>query len=82
MEIMKLATWADVRKHGVTIGCEARSDIAVHGKTAPPHTDVCGAWIGEEMEHDLGVTNVCKSTNAGEMRNLRLKRPCRERNCG
>ena len=43
---------ADLRKYGVTIGCSACSDIAVHGKTSKPHTEECRNWIGEQMEHD------------------------------
>ena len=46
-------TRADVRKYGMTIGCSACSEIAVHGKTSKPHTEECRTRIGEQMEHDL-----------------------------
>ena len=49
----RYVTRADSRKCGVTIGCAAYSDIAVHGKTAKPHTEECRTTIGEQMEHDL-----------------------------
>ena len=42
----------DLRKYGVTIGCSACSNIAVHGKTSKPHTEECRWRIGEQMEHD------------------------------
>ena len=48
----RYVTRADSRKCGVTIGCAANSDIAVHGKTAKPHTEECRTTIGEQMEHD------------------------------
>ena len=48
----RYVTRADLRKYGVTIGCAACSDIAVHGKTAKPHTDECRAMIGVQVEHD------------------------------
>ena len=48
----RFVTRADLRKYGVTIGCAACSDFAVHGKTAKPHTDECRTRIGEQMEHD------------------------------
>ena len=37
----------------MTIGCSACSDIAVHGKTAKPHTEECRNRIGEQVERDL-----------------------------
>ena len=43
---------AHLRKYGVTIGCSACSDIAVHGKTATSHTEESRKRIGENMEHD------------------------------
>ena len=48
----RFVTRADLTKYGVTIGCAACSDIALHGKTAKAHTDECRARIGEQMEHD------------------------------
>ena len=46
-------TRADLRKCGATSGCAACSDVAVHGKTATPHTEECRKRIGEQMEHHL-----------------------------
>ena len=43
---------ADLRKYGVTIGCLACSDIAVHGRTSKLHTEDCRNWIGEQVQHD------------------------------
>ena len=48
----RCVTRADLRKYGVTMGCSASSDIAVHGKTSKPHTRECRNWIGEQTEHD------------------------------
>ena len=53
---------ADLGKYGVTIGCSACSDIAVHGKKSTPQTEEWRTRIGEQMEHE----------NADEMWNLRL----------
>ena len=48
----RYVTRADLRKYGVAIGCAACSDIAVHGKTAKPHTAECRTRSGDQMEHD------------------------------
>ena len=45
---------ADLRKYGVTIGCTACADVAVHGKTTKPHTDECRTRIGEHVDYDPG----------------------------
>ena len=75
----RYVTRADLRKYGAALGCAACSDTVVHGKTAKPHTDECWAVIGQQMGRDPeGHESFCKSTNAGEMENLRLKRPRRQ----
>ena len=48
----RYVTRADLRKNGVTQGCSACSDIAVHGKTSKPHTEEWRSRIGEQMVHD------------------------------
>ena len=60
-------TRADLRKYGVTIGCAACSDIAANGKQNLTQKNV-GPGLASNK-----VTNICESTPAGEMRNLRLK---------
>ena len=45
-------TREDLRKYGVTIGCSACYEIAVHGKTSKPHTEEYRTRIGQQMEHD------------------------------
>ena len=44
---------ADLGKCGARTGCAACSDIAVHGKTAKPHTEECRTRFGEQMDHHL-----------------------------
>ena len=48
----RCVTRADLRKHGVTSGCSACSDTAVHVKTSKHHTEECRNRIGEQTEHD------------------------------
>ena len=48
---LRYVTRADLRKYGVTVGCAACSDIAVHGKTATPLAEECRTRIGEQVEH-------------------------------
>ena len=48
----RYVTRTDLRICGVAIGCAACSDIAAHGETATPHTEVCRPMIGDRMEHD------------------------------
>ena len=45
----RYVTRADLRKYGVTIGCSACSDKAVHGRTSKLHTEDCRNWIGEQV---------------------------------
>ena len=46
-------TRADLGKYGLTLGCAARADIAVHGKATEPLTDECPPRFGEHMDSNL-----------------------------
>ena len=48
----RYVTRTDLKKYGITIGCTACSDIAVHGKSVKPHSDECRARIGAHLETD------------------------------